>query len=242
MKVALIGYGKMGKAIEHVIHADKQNLHVEIAAVFTRDTMHTLSPDALKGCDVALEFTSPLTAEKNLRICIEAGIPVISGTTGWYAALPAVEAYCLQRNSAMLCAANFSIGVHLFLAINRRFAEIMQAFPQYDVHLEETHHVQKTDAPSGTAIRIAETILPYIKGKNRWVLGEQNADAISITAHRIDKVPGTHVVKYESAEDAIHLTHTAHSRMGFATGAWHAAQWIIGKKGVFTMEDVLGKL
>lgn len=240
MKIALIGHGKMGKAVEAVIRRGQPHNHAVIARTFNRDNADTLTVEALKGIDVAVEFTTPLTAEKHIRTCIDAGVPVISGTTGWYDRLPELSAYCTQKNGAMLCAANFSIGVHLFLAVNAKLASLMQHQPQYAVSIEETHHTQKLDAPSGTAIRIAETIgaeLPRMQG---WVLTPDEKDgAIPITAHRIDHVPGIHTVHYDSSVDSITLTHTAHSRDGFAEGAWLAAQWIAGRKGLFTMQDVL---
>ena len=239
MKVVLIGYGKMGKAVEQAIL--RSGHHAEIIKTFNSRNMHTLSAETLQGADVAIEFTTPLTALHHIRICLDAGLPVISGTTGWYAHLPEAEAYCLQRNGAMLCASNFSIGVQIFLAINARLADIMQQQPQYDVQIEETHHTQKLDAPSGTAISIAQTINAHLPRTRGWsLMPETRQEAIPITAHRIDHVPGIHSVHYNSAADRITLTHTAHSRDGFADGAWLAARWIMGRTGVFTMQNVLG--
>ncbi len=241
MKVVLIGHGKMGMAVEQVIHKAQQHKHIEIVATYTSANMHTLSSEALRGIDVVIEFTNPLSAVTNIKTCIDAGVPVISGTTGWYAHMEEVIDYCNAHNGTMLSAANFSIGVHIFLAMQARVAQLMQGQPQYSVQIEETHHTQKLDAPSGTAIRIAETIAANMPRVQGWTLmPEQREQAIPVTAHRVDKVPGTHTVHFTSAVDTISCTHTAHSRDGFAEGAWLAAQWIIGKKGVFTMQDVLG--
>ncbi len=240
MKIALIGHGKMGKAVEAVIRKGQPGNHAVIALTVHRDNAEALTAEALKGIDVAIEFTTPLTAERHIRTCIDAGVPVVSGTTGWYERLPELSAYCQEHRGAMLCAANFSIGVHLFLAVNARLAALMQQQPQYAVSIEETHHTQKLDAPSGTAIRIAETISGHMQRMSGWVLTpEEKQHAIPITAHRIDHVPGIHTVHYDSSVDSITLTHTAHSRDGFAEGAWLAAQWIAGRQGVFTMQDVL---
>lgn len=238
MKVALIGHGKMGKAVEQVMHRFP-NAH--IAAIFSSSNGHRLSVDALKGIDVAIEFTTPLTAVAHIKLCIDAGVPVVTGTTGWYQSLPEITDYCKQKNGALLYAANFSIGVHLFLAANARLAELMQHQHQYTLNISETHHTQKLDAPSGTAIRIADTISEHAPRYKGWVLEpEQKEHAIPITAHRIDHVPGIHTVEWKSSVDTITLTHSAQSREGFAEGAWLAAQWIIGKQGVFSMQDVLG--
>jgi 4-hydroxy-tetrahydrodipicolinate reductase len=243
MNIALIGYGKMGKAIEEVIR--KHNAHhakpIIVVKKFSKSSVPILNVDSLKDVDVAIEFTTPLTAVDNLKICMDAGVPVITGTTGWYNHLPEVIDYCNAKNGAFLHAANFSIGVNIFFKINSVLAELMSARSAYSVVITETHHTQKLDAPSGTAIKAAQLILASIKNKKGWKLAPTDApDMIPITAHRIENVPGTHEVIYNSSADEIKIVHTAHSREGFAEGALLAAQWIHGKKGVFTMNDVLG--
>ncbi len=239
MKVILLGYGKMGKAIEQAIH--RSGVPVTILHTFSRSNMDAVTVASLSEADLVIEFTTPLTATQHIRMCIDAGVPVISGTTGWYEHYPEIVAYCMQKNGAMLCATNFSIGVHIFLAVNARLAEIMQHQKQYEVRIEETHHTQKLDAPSGTAITLAQTINAHMPRTKGWVLHpEQQPDAIPIMAHRIDHVPGIHTVTYNSSVDQLTFTHSAHTRDGFADGAWLAARWILGKKGVFTMQDVLG--
>lgn len=239
MKVILLGYGKMGKAVEMAMQ--RSGMHAQVLHTFSQANIHTLTVELLREADVVIEFTTPLTAEKHIKMCIDAGVPVVSGTTGWYTAYEQTADYCVQHQGAMLCATNFSIGVQLFFAINARLAELMQSQPQYSVAIEETHHTQKLDAPSGTAISTAQVINTYMPRTKGWVLHpDQKQDAIPIIAHRLDHVPGIHTVTYNSHVDQISLTHSAHTRDGFADGAWLAARWIVGKKGVFTMRDVLG--
>ncbi len=243
MNIALIGYGKMGKAIEEVIrkHNAHHANHIIVVAKFSKSNGPALNVESLNKVDVAIEFTTPLTAVENLKMCFDAGVPVITGTTGWYDNLPEVIDYCKAKNGALLHSANFSIGVNIFFKINSVLAELMSARPEYKVEITETHHVQKLDAPSGTAIKTAQLILASLKNKTGWKLAPTDeSDAIPITAHRIENVPGTHEVIYNSPADEIKIVHTAHSREGFADGALLAAQWIHGKKGIFTMNDVLG--
>ncbi len=234
MKVALIGYGKMGKAIEEIL---KDRNH----SVVARFGSEGINDRELQEADVAIEFTRPEAAVENLRRCFEVGVPVVSGTTGWLDQYQAVSAECLEKTGAMLVASNFSLGVNIFFEINRQLARIMNAQPQYDVRMEEIHHTEKKDAPSGTAISLAEGILENFQRKSGWELGHEaeNPKNIAIEAKRIEGVPGTHLVQYQSEIDHIEIKHTAHSRKGFALGAVLAAEFIHGKSGVFSMKDVL---
>jgi 4-hydroxy-tetrahydrodipicolinate reductase len=238
MKIVLIGYGKMGKAIEEIISADE---NLDIVLIIDKDNINELTKENLQKADVAIEFTTPKTAVQNIHTCVNAGIPVVVGTTGWYDNLEAVTEYVLANNGSIVHATNFSIGVNIFFEINKILAEIMRDQPQYDVAIEETHHTQKLDAPSGTAITLAERILSKLKTKNSWVNNKTSIkEELEIISHRIENVPGTHEVIYSSEADEIKLIHTARSRKGFAEGALLAAKWIQDKKGIFTMKDVLG--
>lgn len=237
MKIALIGYGKMGKAVEEI--ALQQGHHIILK--ITSSNQNALSPQQLSAADVAIEFTGPAAAVHNIKACVNAGVPVVSGSTGWLNSWEEVKQYCLNKNGALLYASNFSIGVNLFFAINRFVAQLMAAHSEYDVSIEEIHHIQKKDAPSGTAITLAEDILEKIPFKKKWVnQPAAHAAQLSIISERINNVPGTHKVKYNSEADAIELVHTARSRKGFAEGALKAAEFLYGKKGIFTMKDVLG--
>jgi 4-hydroxy-tetrahydrodipicolinate reductase len=236
MKIALIGYGKMGKAIEAIATAKGH----EIVHRIHRNSQHLLEKEELSKADVAIEFTTPETAYSNIIKCFEANVPVVCGTTGWLEKLPEVKAQCLEKHQGFLYASNFSIGVNIFFEINKRLAELMASQPQYDIKMEEIHHTQKKDAPSGTAISLAEQILEKVSRKTGWVNeASSKAEALSILSRRIDPAPGTHSITYTSAIDDITITHTAHSREGFAAGAVVAAEWLDGKKGIFTMKDVL---
>ena len=235
MKIALIGYGKMGKTIENIAvqrgHEIVLRLDINNPEDFKR----------LSEVDVAIEFTRPESAIENLKQCIAEKVPVVCGTTGWLEQYDAMSALCRNNDSAFFYASNYSIGVNIFFEINRRLATMMNNYNMYDVRMEETHHTQKLDAPSGTAITLANGILENVVRKTKWVCNtEGNDEDINITAKRIDPAPGTHIVTYESAIDTIEIAHTAHSREGFATGAVLAAEWIFGKKGVFSMKDMLG--
>jgi 4-hydroxy-tetrahydrodipicolinate reductase len=237
MKIALIGYGKMGKAIEEIA---LQKGH-EVLYRIDVDSMDLLDKAHLGLADAAIEFTTPDTAFDNIMKCFDAGVPVVSGTTGWLARLDAVRRRCLEEGHAFLYASNFSIGVNLFFEINKRLAALMERQSQYEVSLEEIHHTQKKDAPSGTAITLAEDILQQISRKKQWVNAlATEPDKLGIVSRRIDPAPGTHVVRYTSEVDDIEIRHTAHSRKGFASGALTAAEWLVGKTGVFGMQDVLG--
>ena len=238
MKIVLIGYGKMGKAIEEIVNADE---NLDIVLIIDKDNLNQFTKENLQKADVAIEFTTPKTAVQNIHTCVDAGIPVVVGTTGWYDNLEAVTEYVLANNGSIVHATNFSIGVNIFFEINNILAEIMRDQPQYDVAIVETHHTQKLDAPSGTAITLAERILSKLKTKNSWVNNKTSIkEELEIISHRIENVPGTHEVIYSSEADEIKLIHTARSRKGFAEGALLAAKWIQDKKGIFTMKDVLG--
>lgn len=230
MKIALLGYGKMGKTIEQL--AIKRG-H-EIVLKVDKD-QHDYD---ITKADVAIDFSIPTAAVSNISKCLEHHVPIISGTTGWLDQYEKITDLCKAKNGAFIYASNFSLGVNIFFELNEYLAKMMGQFDQYTVGIEEVHHTQKLDAPSGTAISLAEGII-----KNGihddWVLDKKEARKISIKAVRSPNVPGTHTISYTSAVDTIDITHTAHSREGFALGAVIAAEWIIGKKGVFSMRDVL---
>jgi len=226
----------MGKAIEAIAVAKGH----EIVARIDKDNQALLNKENLQNADVAIEFTGPETAYNNILKCFEANVPVICGSTGWLEKMPEVTALCLEKQQAFLYASNFSIGVNIFFELNKRLAELMAPQPQYNVTMEEIHHTQKRDAPSGTAISLAEQVLEKVTRKQNWVNDETTAPTeLAIISKRIDPAPGTHIVNYTSPIDDITITHTAHSREGFASGAVVAAEWIQGKKGVFSMKDVL---
>ncbi|MEM1322255.1 MAG: 4-hydroxy-tetrahydrodipicolinate reductase [Bacteroidota bacterium] len=237
MKIAIIGYGKMGKTIERLAEAAGHEIVLRISSENTAE----MTSESLQKADVAIEFSRPEEALRNIRCCLEVGLPVVSGTTGWLADYETVKAECLQKGGAFLYASNFSIGVNLFFALNEYLASMMNGQPQYEVELEEIHHTQKLDAPSGTGISLAEGVLRHLERKGRWrnERSEQPED-LALLSKRIDKVPGTHQIRYSSREDTIEIKHTAHSREGFASGAIRAAEWLIGKQGCFGMKDVLG--
>lgn len=227
----------MGKAIEVVALERSHTIGLKIGSA-NRDQFTAAN---LQECDVAIEFTTPDSAAENIRLCINAGLPVVSGSTGWLDQLGGIEELCKQKDGTFLYASNFSIGVNLFFELNRKLAELMSRRKDYDVTIEETHHTQKKDAPSGTAITLAEQILKENKNKNGWSLPENSTkDSLLITAKRTDPVPGTHRIVYSSPLDDIEIVHTAHNRTGFAMGAVLAAEYAVKHKGVLTMKDVLG--
>lgn len=237
MKIALLGYGKMGKAIETLALKEGHEMVLKIGSKNLAD----LTLDNLKLSDVAIEFSRPDAAFSNIALCLEAGIPVISGTTAWLDRLEEAKTICEKNNGALLYASNFSVGVNLFFALNRYLAALMNNHKAYDVLLEEIHHTQKLDAPSGTAISLVEDMIQTLDRKKNWVdhLGKQ-ADQVPVVSKRIGIVPGTHEITYHSPIDSIVIRHEAHSRDGFAMGALMAAKWIIGKTGFFEMKDMLG--
>lgn len=245
MKFALIGYGKMGKEIEKVILEKTQD---EIVMRITDENLDDFTIENLKKADVAIEFTQPESAVKNIYKCFEAGVPVVVGTTAWLHQLDEVKMKCEETNGSLFFSPNFSIGVNIFFAVNRKLAQLMHAQPQYEVSMEEIHHTEKKDAPSGTAVKTAEIILEGLNRKTKWELDSnqqseiinQKPDSLLISAKRLPNVPGTHTVTYTSSVDVLELKHEAKSRRGFAEGAVLAARWLAGKRGVFEMKDLLG--
>jgi 4-hydroxy-tetrahydrodipicolinate reductase len=231
MKIALLGYGKMGKVIERIALERGHEI------VLKKD-QHT-SFDGLKNADVAIDFSVPDSAVDNISECLNNGIPVISGTTGWLVDYPKMVELCNAKNGSFIYGSNFSLGVNVFFELNEYLAKMMANLKQYNVSMEEIHHTQKLDAPSGTAITLAEGVIKNTNYAN-WTLETPISNEIHIDAKRIENVPGTHSIFYDSEVDQIEIKHTAHSREGFALGAVIAAEWLIGKKGVFTMKDVLG--
>ena len=238
MKIALIGYGKMGKAIEAI--ALEQ--HHEVVLKIDLDNGADFTAEKLALADVAIEFTGPHSAVENIMKCLLFGIPVVSGSTGWLENWDKVANYCNEQNGTLIYSSNYSIGVNLFFEINKFLAGLMEQYPSYDVMLKEIHHTQKKDAPSGTAITLAEQVLEGLSRKTSWTNSTitPNSNLLEIISERIDPAPGTHHVKYSSAIDDIEIIHTAHNRTGFAGGAVTAAQFAIGKKGIYTMKEVLG--
>ena len=235
MKVAIIGYGKMGHEIEQVL---LQRGH-SVALIIDQDNAHDLCAEKLAEVDVAIEFTTPTTAYSNVRTCIECGTPVVSGTTGWHDKLEELQALCREKDSTMIWSSNYSLGVNITFRLNRYLAELMNRFDAYNVAIEEIHHTQKKDAPSGTAISLANDILTRVERKSEWVNEPTNDEkALEITSLREGMVPGTHTVTYESADDRIEIKHTLFSRRALALGAVVAAEFIATRKGVFTIDDM----
>lgn len=236
MNIALIGYGKMGKIIEQIAIERGHNVNLKIDLHNT----HDFTAENLRQSDVAIEFTGPHSAYENLMTCLEAGIPIVCGSTGWLEQYEKVAEYCHKKEGAFLYASNFSVGVNIFFALNRALAGMMSNQENYDVSITEIHHTQKKDAPSGTAITLAEQILDNVKRKIKWVNEKTPSSAdLFIESVREDPAPGTHSIIYKSSIDDIEIKHTAHNRNGFATGAVMAAEYLNGKKGVFSMKDVL---
>lgn len=236
MNIALIGYGKMGKIIEQIAldRGHSVNLKIDL------HNINEFTKDNLRKSDVAIEFTGPHSAYENVMKCLEAGVPVVCGSTGWLEQYDKVVEYCNKKEGALLYASNFSVGVNIFFELNRVLAEMMSAQSSYDVSMTEIHHTQKKDAPSGTAITLAEQILEHVKRKANWVNETPTSSSeLFIESVREDPAPGTHSIVYKSVVDDIEIKHTAHNRNGFATGAVMAAEYLYGKKGVFSMKDVL---
>jgi 4-hydroxy-tetrahydrodipicolinate reductase len=237
MKIALIGYGKMGHAIEEIALSRGHSIVLTVGIENLED--NTIAN--IRKADVAIEFTGPDSASGNILRCLEAGVPVVSGSTGWLDQLETVRQVCREKDGAFLYASNFSVGVNIFFEVNKRLAALMAPHPDYRVRITEIHHTEKKDAPSGTAITLAEQVLEKIHRKNGWVNHiSDNLDKLEILSERVDPAPGTHRVDYSSPIDTIEITHTAHNRRGFATGAVLAAEFLLGKKGIYQMSDVLG--
>jgi 4-hydroxy-tetrahydrodipicolinate reductase len=236
MKLALIGYGKMGKTIEEIAlqrgHTIVLKIDIDNAVDFNKEN--------ISKADAAIEFTSPHSAYENVKKLMQFGTATVCGSTGWLEKLSEIHELCKQNNAAFLYASNFSVGVNIFFEVNKRLAALMAAHHDYEIGITEIHHTEKKDAPSGTAITIAEQVLETIPRKKSWVNHiSDNIDELEILSERIDPAPGIHKVKYSSPIDDIEIIHTAHSRKGFALGAVLAAEYIAGKKGIYNMKDVL---
>ncbi|MFB9108117.1 4-hydroxy-tetrahydrodipicolinate reductase [Flavobacterium gyeonganense] len=230
MKIALLGYGKMGQVIERIALERGHEI------VLKKDEFNTY--DGLSTADVAIDFSVPTAAVANISSCFHANVPVVSGTTGWLDHYDEVEALCNEKQGGFISSSNFSLGVNIFFGLNEYLAKIMSQFDSYKVSMEEIHHTQKLDAPSGTAISLAKGVIENSAYAN-WTMEDPKSNEIHIEAKRIGDVPGTHTVTYDSIVDSIELKHTAHNREGFALGAVIAAEWLAGKKGIYTMKDVL---
>ena len=242
MKIALLGYGKMGRIIEQFA-LDRGH---EIVLKIDENSLDQKTIENLQKADVAIDFSTPHSVISNIESCFEAGLPLVVGTTGWYDKIEEIKAQCEESNNSLLYASNFSVGVNVFFFVNEVLAKIMNRYPQYDVLVEEIHHTQKLDSPSGTAITIAEGILDGLNRKNEWVnelVGDgpeviTRPEQLLIESHRIEDVPGTHTVVYSSEVDDIEFKHKAHGRAGFALGAVLAAEWLQGKKGFYSVKDM----
>lgn len=238
MNIALIGYGKMGHAIEDLALRRGHTITCKISS----KNLQEFNPRVIQWADVAIEFSTPESAFANISTCLEAGVPVISGTTGWLAKKAEIDRLCIDKNGSFLYASNFSIGVNIFFEVNKLLAELMNKYEVYDVEIKEIHHTAKLDKPSGTAISLANDIISRLERKKVWTISmppDNHTRSLYIDCIRKDPAPGTHIVHYTSEIDDITLTHTAHSRTGFAKGAILAAEWLVGRKGVFEMKDVL---
>ncbi|MDD7886720.1 4-hydroxy-tetrahydrodipicolinate reductase [Flavivirga sp. 57AJ16] len=231
MNIALLGYGKMGKTIEKIAIKRGHNI---VLTVDKDDKDYDISV-----ADVAIDFSIPTVAFNNISNCLNNQVPVISGTTGWLDDYDKAVSLCKEKKGAFIYASNYSLGVNIFFELNKTLAKMMSTLKQYHVSMEEIHHTQKLDAPSGTAISLANDIISQHTGYNNWKLDESDETTIPIVAKRIKEVPGTHTINYKSDVDTISIEHIAHTREGFALGAVIAAEWIAGKTGVFTMNDVL---
>ena len=236
MNIALIGYGKMGKEIEKIALSRGH----QIKLIIDIDNQAELTSENLKKCNVAIEFTIPDNAVNNYKVCFEAGIPVVSGTTGWLDRKDEVLKMCAEKNGTFFYGSNFSVGVNLFFELNRKLAALMAPYKEYSVEMTEVHHIHKLDAPSGTAISLADDILEIHPVKNTWVNDKTPAEnELNIKSERIGEVPGIHTIRYESDVDFIEITHSSKNRKGLAFGAVLAAEYSVGKKGVLNMKDLL---
>lgn len=234
MRVAIIGYGKMGKAIAPILIARGHEVVVKI------NSQNPLQMDMLANVDVAIEVSQPNLALGHIQMCLEAKVPIVVGTTGWYHQFDSIQQKVKDENLSLLYATNFSIGVHLVFALNEQLAKWMKNFPQYEPSIEEVHHTAKIDAPSGTGITMAEGILKHIDRKQSWVNRESiSPEELALTSIREENVPGTHTISYVSDVDTIELKHTAHNRSGFALGAVEAAEWLVNHPGIHSMQEFL---
>ncbi len=239
MKFAIIGYGKMGKAVEAMC---LDNGH-EIVAIIDKEADWEKYKEEVQQADAAIEFSTPTAAPQNIKNCFRYNIPVVTGTTAWDEHFDEIRKICLEEKQALLKAANFSLGMNVFFKLNSYLARMMNNLLQYKVNIDETHHLQKNDKPSGTAKQLAEIIIDNLDRKKNWVLDNATTeDELLVLAHRQADVPGTHHVTYKSSEDIIEISHTAISREGFARGALMAAIWLIGRTGIFSMNDFIGEL
>jgi len=245
MKIALLGYGKMGQAIEKVAHSRNH----EIVYKVTFENSMNFLPICLKNVDVAIDFSMPSVAVDNILKCFEAKTPIIVGTTGWYDQFDMIKEKCLKDDQAMVYSTNFSIGVNIFYKLNKILAEIMKKYDNYEVFIEEIHHTQKQDHPSGTALSLAKQIMEFKRNKttikDRLIIDhDEPAQSVKlnellIESYRVGTETGTHIVKYKSVIDNIEIMHKAKSRYGFAKGALLAAEWVLGRKGIYSMDDIL---
>ena len=240
MKFALLGYGKMGKMVEAIILREKAD---EVNLKATSSNRNEITIEALKKSDVAIDFSAPGIVMENIMLCLDAGIPLVVGTTGWYDQLGKVKSDCEEKNGSIVYASNFSIGVNIFFELNKNLAELMKTREEYEPRITEIHHTQKKDAPSGTAISLAKDILQSTERKKQWVNHESaNGDELVILSEREGTVTGTHRVEYKSAIDRIEITHEAFSREGFAQGAVVAEKWIWKRKGFFEFSEIILQL
>ncbi|MCK9219981.1 MAG: 4-hydroxy-tetrahydrodipicolinate reductase [Bacteroidales bacterium] len=236
MKIAILGYGKMGQEIENLAIKRGHEIVITINNLEDWDT----SEKKLIEADLAIDFSTPGSIVDNIYRCFNYHLPIVIGTTGWFDDLEKVREDCLKNKQSIFFSPNFSIGVNLFFELNRLLARLMSKWENYEISIEETHHIHKQDAPSGTAIVLANDIIQYIERKDKWVNDDvSNPEEVGIKSFRTDNVPGTHVVRYESEDDSIEIVHTAKSRRGFAFGAILAAEWLAGKTGFFEMKDML---
>lgn len=238
MRIGLFGYGKMGRAIETAALARGH----EIAWRVQRGNRDSLTPERLREADLVIEFSQPEAAFENVLFCLEAGLPVVSGTTGWLEQVENAKKWCRENEGAFLWASNFSVGVNLLFAVNRYLARLMDQRPEYAPSITETHHIHKLDAPSGTAISLALDLVNELERKNGWKLypAPSAEDELPVVAVREGEIPGTHIVRWSSPIDELVLEHRAHNRSGFAVGAVLAAEWLLDRKGAYSMQDVLG--
>ncbi|MCD6068057.1 MAG: dihydrodipicolinate reductase [Bacteroidetes bacterium] len=235
MKIALLGYGKMGKEIEAIAIQRGHSIAVKV----DESNAGTIAAEELKKAEVAIEFSTPHTVLENIEKCFFVQLPVVVGTTGWYDHFEAITEKCIQSNATLFYSSNFSLGVNVFFKVNSYLASIMNKYPDYEISMEEIHHIHKLDKPSGTAITLAKQVIEKVERKNKWSIDKKDPETLFIKDIREGEVPGTHILKYTSAIDDIEIMHKAHNRKGFALGAVLAAEFSFNKKGIFTMDDLL---